>query len=76
MLATNPEINQGLIPEDWSLVKSISEWDKETIDLQTGLPNVSAKVAVVVLFFSMPEKFITIAPELYGTLKGVFKMDA
>lgn len=76
ILATNPEINQELIPDDWSLVERISGWNSESIISQIGLPNVSAKVVVVVLLFSMPEKFISIAPELFHTIRDVFRLDA
>ncbi len=75
ILATNPEINQELIPDDWSLVERISGWNRESIVSQIGLPSVSAKTVLVVLFFSMPEKFNSIAPDIFLTISHLFRMD-
>jgi hypothetical protein len=75
MLATNPEINVTEIPNDWSLVEKISGWNKEQIVVQTGLADTPANVAIIVLFFSMPEKFLSGAPGVFASLQHIFRAD-
>ncbi len=75
IFATHTDINQDLIPADWALIERIAGWSNDDILSQTGLPDVSAKAVLVVLFFSMPEKFNSIAPDTFLTICRMFRMD-
>lgn len=62
------------VSDTWPLIEIISGWNEQTILNQTGLKQINIIFVHIVLFFSKPNEYKNVAPQLYDKWKSVFRL--
>ena len=58
--------------EDWQVLTQISKFKKEHITGIIGLPEIDPNVVSGTLFFTHPQQYSAIAPDLYKKWEAIF----
>jgi Mlc titration factor MtfA (ptsG expression regulator) len=75
-LHKHPQDEHALTGESvWEDIRQITGVDKERLQKYIGLPEVPALPVCIVYFFTLPQRFRTVRPDLYEALAGIFGQD-